>query len=112
MLVQRVPSDLGAQSACAGPVDRPVDDDAVQPRAERTPAVEAVEGADRPRERFLSAVLRCRSVLDDAICGAVRAGPVLAKERIEIRDRSGLGAPHPSGFATPEPRHRARTIRT
>ena len=35
--------DLGAQLAGAGPVDRAVDDDAVEPRAERPASVEALE---------------------------------------------------------------------
>src|SRR5690348_12794825 len=45
--------DLRAQAARARPVDRTVDDDPVQPRAERAAPVEAVEVADSGQERFL-----------------------------------------------------------
>src|SRR5437773_229471 len=85
----------GSYAAGTGPVDRAVDDDPVQPGTEGPPAVEPVERAHRGKKRFLGDVLGCRRVADDEISGAVRRPPVRAKERLEVRDRPGLGPPHP-----------------
>ena len=101
---------LAAKCACARPVDRAVDDDPVQPRPERTAPVETVEVAQRGQERLLRDVLRGGRVLDDEIGGPVRPGPVLAKQRLEVRDRSRSGAPYP-GALLPAGAHHALTIR-
>ena len=87
-------------------------DDPVEPRAEGPPDVEAVEGAERGEKGFLGDVLGGRRVLHDEIGGAMRARPVLAEQGLQVRDGSGLRPAHPGGFSTPEPRHRAPTIRT
>src|SRR5205807_1265271 len=50
-------------------------------------------------------------VVDDEVCGAVGARPVLAKEGLEVRDRSSLSAPDSRTLASGEARHRALTIR-
>ena len=101
-------SDSSRRSvACARPVDRPVDDDPVQPRPERTAPVETVEVPQRGQERLLRDVLRCGRVLDDEIGGPVRPRPVLAEQRLEVRDRSRSGAPYP-GALLPAGAHHAR----
>ena len=105
-------SDSSRRSvAGARPVDRPVDDDPVQPRPERTAPVETVEVAQRGQERLLRDVLRGGCVLDDEIGGPVRPGPVLAKQRLEVRDRSRSGAPNPGALLPAGGHHGALTIR-
>jgi putative transcriptional regulator len=95
-----VDGELAAQRPRARPVDRAVDDDPVQPRPERPPAVEAVEGADGGEEGLLRDVLGRGGVVDDEVRGAVGAGPVAPDEGLEraravypvrsLRERLGL----------------------
>src|SRR5207249_6275871 len=75
--------ELAPQRTGAAPVDRTVDDDPVQPRAERAAPVEAVEGAHGREERLLCDVLGCCGVADDEQRRAIGARPVGAKERLE-----------------------------
>ncbi len=82
--------ELPAQRACTRPVDRAVDDDAVEPRAERAPAVEAVERAHGGQERLLCDVFRSRRVADDQQRGAIRARPVPAEQLLERGGRATL----------------------
>ena len=105
--------DLGARAEAsgAGPVDRPVDDDPMQPRPERTAAVETVEVAHRGEERLLRDVLGGGRVLHDEIRGPVSPRPVLAEERLEVRGRSRLRAPNPGALLPAGAHHRALTIR-
>jgi nicotinamidase/pyrazinamidase len=103
--------DLAAQRPRAGPVDRPVDDNAVQPGPKGTAPVEPVERANGGEKSLLSNVLGGGSVVDDEVGGPVGARPVVAKQRLEVRDRPGLGATHPGTFITARSRHRAPTIR-
>src|SRR5439155_11077358 len=102
---------LCAKRSGPRPVDRAVDGDPVQPRTERAAVVEAVERAHGRKEGLLRDVLRGCGVVDDEIRGAVGAGPMLAKEGLEVRDRSSLSAPDPRALAPGEARHRALTIR-
>src|SRR5437868_1585098 len=81
---------LPAQRAGARPVDRAVDDDPVQPRAERASAVEAVERAHRGEERLLRDVLGRGGVADDEQRRTVRARPVTPKELLERLRRAAL----------------------
>ena len=82
-LRQRVGGRLGPQRAGARPVDRAVDDDPVQPRAERAAAVEAVERAQRGQERLLRDVLGGRGVVHDEPGRAVGGRPVAAEELVD-----------------------------
>ena len=76
--------DLSPERSGPGPVDRPVDDDPVKPGAERARGVEPVEGTDGGEEGLLRHVLRSGGVVNDEEGSAVGAGPVGAKERLEI----------------------------
>ena len=105
-----VAADLRAERPCAGPVDRPIDDDPVQPGPERPAPVEAVERAHGREERLLGDVLGGSGVVDDQEGGAVRARPVRAEEGLEVGGRSGLGAAHPGALAA-RARHPEATIR-
>ena len=87
--------DLAPQRAGARPVDRAVDDDPVQPRPERPPAVEAVERAQRREERLLRDVLGRRGVVDDQPRGPVR--------------RAASGGRKSSSIAAADPPCAART---
>ena len=80
-----VAAELAAQRARTRPVDCAVDDDPVQPRAERPPAVEAVERAHGCEKRLLRDVLRGGGVVDDEQRGAVGARPVQPEELLERR---------------------------
>jgi hypothetical protein len=84
------PRDLAAQLPRARVVDRPVDDDPVQPGAEGAAAVEAIQRADRGEERLLRDVLGGGRVVDDEPGGAVRARPVAAEELGEGLGRAAL----------------------
>ncbi len=92
---------LGAELARSRPVDRPVDDDPVEPRRERAAAVEAIEVADGSEEGFLRNVLRGGGVAGDEMRGPIRSRPVLAKETLEVGDRPALGSPDPGAFRHP-----------
>src|SRR5439155_9288953 len=92
---------LGAELRGASPVDRAVDRDPVQPRAEGTAAVEAVERAYGGEKRLLCDVLGRRGVVHDEIRGAVGARPVLAEEGLEIRGRSTLRTANPRALRHP-----------
>ncbi len=93
--------DLAAQLACPRPVDRPVDDDPVQPGCERPPPVEPVEIADGCEERLLRNVLGGGCVAGDELRGAERARPVLAEEPLEVGDRPLLGTLDPGALRHP-----------
>src|SRR6266511_4611398 len=92
---------LGAQLRGACPVDRAVDGDPVQPRAEGPPAVEPVERANGGEERLLRDVLRGGGVVHDEVRSAIGARPVLAEEGLEIRDRSTLRTANPRALGHP-----------
>ena len=85
---------LAAQLPCTRPVDRAVDDDPVQPRAERPSAIEAVEVADGGEEGLLRDVLGGGRVVDDEKGGPVRPWPVQAKERLDPRGGPSLRRAH------------------
>ena len=85
---------LAAQLARPRPVDRAVDDDPVQPRAEGPAAVEAVEVADGGEEGLLRDVLGGGRVVDDEIGGPVRPRPVQPKERLDPRGGPSLRRAH------------------
>ena len=104
--------DLGAQPAGARPVDRAVDHDPVQPRAERAAAVEAVEVANGGEERLLGDVLGGGGVAGDEPRRAERARPVLAKEPLEVVDRAPLGTPDPGALRHPSTLRRAFLMRS
>src|ERR1700730_16627769 len=87
-----------AQCAGAGPVDCAVDDDAMQPRAERPATVETVEPADGCEERLLCNVLGGAGVVDDEIRRTVGTRPVVSEQRFEVGDRSRLCAPNPGAL--------------
>ena len=108
---ERLVSDLAPKSPCPCPVDRPVHHDAVKPGAERTAAVEAVEGAHGGEERLLGDVLGSSSIVDDEVGGAVGTGPVVPEESLEVRGRTGLGASHPGTFLAARSCHGVPTIR-
>ena len=67
---------LGAEN-----VEGPVGDDAVQPRPERTPVVEAPERGERPLEAVGCDVVRERAPPGDRVGGTPCVAPVAAKER-------------------------------
>ncbi len=76
-----IDADLPAQLACPRPVDGAIDDDAMQPRTQRAPAVEPVQRADGRKEGFLGDVLRGRRVASDQQRRPVGIGPV-AREQL------------------------------
>ena len=78
-------SGLAAELPAAGEVDRAVDDDAMQPRAERSAPVEALEAAQRGEKGFLRDVLGGRCVVDDEKRGSKCLRPVQPKESLERR---------------------------
>src|SRR5262249_42482692 len=84
---------LAAERTRACPVDRTVDDDPVQPRAERTTAVEALQRADGCEERLLRDVLSSGCVVYDEVRGAICTWPVVAEQRLQVGDGSILCAP-------------------
>lgn len=90
--------DLGPQPPCSRPVDRAVDDDAVQPRRERPAAVEAIEVPDGGEEGFLRDVLGGSVVAGDEARGPIGARPVLSEEPLEILDRASLGTANPGAL--------------
>ena len=102
---------LGAQRAGTRPVDRVVDDDPVQPRPERTAAVEPIQRPHGREKGLLGDVLGRPRVADDQVRRAVGRPPVRAEERLEIRDRPGLGPPHPGPLVAAGARHGVPTIR-
>jgi nicotinamidase/pyrazinamidase len=108
---ERSVSDLASKGTRAGPVDRPVDDDAMEPRPEGTAPIETVECSHCGEEAFLCDVLGGRCVVDDQVGGPVGAWPVGPEQRFQIRDRSGLGASYPGALVAACGRHRAPTIR-
>ena len=73
-------------------------------------AVEAVEPAHRGEERLLGDVLRSSRVVHDQVGGPVRPGPVMPKQRLEIRDGTLLRAPDP-GALVASAGHHALTLR-
>src|SRR5206468_2073399 len=99
-----------AQLAGTRPVDRAVDDDPVQPRAERPAPVEAIQRPNCRQERLLGDVLGGSLIMDDEVRSAVGERPVRAEEGLEIGGRPGLGPANP-GALLPRARHRAPTIR-
>ena len=101
---------LRAEPARAGPVDRAVDDDPVQPRPEGAPPVEAIERADRRQECLLRDVFGGCGVVRDEIGRPIGPRPVGAEERLDVLHRAVLGAPHPGALAAPA-WHRSPTIR-
>src|SRR6266542_5554844 len=76
---------LAAELPASCPVDRAIDDDAMQPCAERPSAVETVEMAQRSEEGLLGDVLGGRCVVDDQERGPERLRPVQAEEGLECR---------------------------
>jgi len=107
----RVVPGVSAKRARPAPVDRPVDDDAMEPRAEWATPVEGVQGSHCRQERLLRDVLGGRAVVHDEVRSPIGAGPVVAKECLEVRGRSGLGAAHPGALVAACARHRLPTIR-
>ena len=105
--LQRGLADLGPQRPGPRPVDRAVDDDPVEPRPERTAAVEPVERPDRGKERLLRDVLGRGAVVDDEVGGAVGARPVLPEERLEVGQRARLGTGDPGALVGSQARHGA-----
>src|SRR5581483_8304549 len=93
--------DLGPEAAGPREVDRAVDDDAVQPRAERPAAVEAIEVAHGGEKRFLRDVLRGGGVAGDEIGGPESARPERAEQVFEVVDRPALGTPDPGALTHP-----------
>lgn len=61
-------------------VDRPVDDDALQPRAKRARLVEAVERGKRPLNGVLRHVVGRCPFGRNGTCGLPRLGPVAIEE--------------------------------
>src|SRR5690348_4428602 len=104
--------DLGAQAAGACPVDRAVDHDPVQPRAERAAAVEAVEVANSGEKRLLRDVLGGRRVAGDEPRGTQGARPMLAEQPFEVVDRALLGTPDPGALRHPTTLRRAFLMRS
>src|SRR5689334_20913729 len=102
--------DLGSEPARARPVDRAIDDDAVQPGCEGPPAIEPVEVADGGQEGLLGDVLGSGGVAGDEPRRTVRARPVLAKQPLEVGDRPLLGTPDPGALRHPSTLR--RTFRT
>jgi moderate conductance mechanosensitive channel len=96
----RLPAELPVEGAGARPVDRPVDDDPVQPRPERPSPVEAVERADRREERLLRYVLGGGRVTDHEQGGSVRAPPVVTEQVLECALVTALRGAHPGALAT------------
>ena len=64
-------------------VDRTVDDDPLQPRAERSFRVEPIKCAERFDDRFLRGLVREHPVTDDGVCPLPRKGPEALKERAD-----------------------------
>src|SRR5439155_6332691 len=73
------------------PVNGAIDRDPVQPGAERPAAVETIEVPHGREEGLLCDVLGGGGIVHDEVRRPVGARPVLAKEGLEIRDRSMLG---------------------
>ena len=96
---------LAPQLARTGVVDGAVDDDAVQPRAERPAAVEAVQRADGGQERLLGDVLGRGRVVDDEPRRPVGPRPMAAEELGEGLARAALRGAHERrlGRARPAP---------
>ena len=92
---------LAPQRPRARPVDRPVDDDPVQPGTERPAPVEAVERPDRGEEGLLGDVLRGGRVVHDQEGGPVRRRPVRPEERLHRLVRARLRGAHPGALAPP-----------
>jgi len=103
---------LRPQAACACPVDRAIDDDAMQPRPEGAPAVEAIQVPDRGKEGLLRDVLGSRGVAGDEPGGPEGARPVLAKEPLEVGDRPLLGTPDPGALRHPPTVRRSSLTRS
>src|ERR1700675_1344074 len=76
---------LAAEPARACPVDRPVDGDAMEPRPERPPTVEAIEAAQGCEECLLRDVLSRGCIVSDEIRSAQCAWPVRPEEGLEVR---------------------------
>ena len=85
---------LASQLPRARPVDRPVDDDPVQPGPEGAAAVEAVEVAHGGEERLLRDVLGCSGVVNDEVRGTVGSRPVQPEQRLDPRGGAPLGGAH------------------
>ena len=109
VLAARGSSPASPAAPRARVVDRAVDHDAVQPRAERPAAVEAVQRPDRRQERLLGDVLRGRRVVDHQPRGAVRARPVAAEELGHRLGRAPLRGVDQRPLAGAPPRRRAVT---
>ncbi len=101
--------DLGPEAARAGPVDRPVHHDPVQPRRERASPVESVEIANGGEEGLLGDVLGGGGVARDEACSAERPRPMFAKEQLEVGDRPLLGTLDPGALRHP-PNLRWQTV--
>ena len=83
----------------------------MEPGAERTPAVERVEGSHGSEEGLLGDVLGGGTIVHDQVGGPIRARPMAAEERLEVRGGTCLGAPHPGALVAARARHRLATIR-
>ena len=94
---------LAAERTRTRPVDRAVDHDPVQPRAEGAQPVEAVERPDGGEEGLLGDVFGRRGVMHDEVRSAVRARPVMPEERLEVGDRAALRAAHPGALGARHP---------
>jgi hypothetical protein len=104
-------AQLAPERARTRPVDRPVDDDPMEPGTEWPARIEALERPDRGEEGLLRDVLGGGRVVDDEVGGPVGTRPVLAEQVLDIRHGSGPGAPDRGPLPTPEARHSHPTIR-
>ena len=102
----RIGRRLAAQRSCPSPVDRAIDNDPVQPRAEGSSAIEPLERPDRGEKRLLGDVLGGGSVVDDQIGGTVSPRPVAPVELLERLVRSSLRGPDPAPLPAPVERLR------
>jgi hypothetical protein len=71
-LVSGLEHELGSQPPAPRPIDRAVDDDAVQPGAERPVAIEPVQPANCGEKGLLGNVLGRSGVMDDEVRGPER----------------------------------------
>ena len=108
---RRLEVGLGPQRSRASVVDRPVDDDAVQPRSEGPAAIEAIEVPDRSEKRLLGDVLRGGGVVDDEVRGLVGASPVEAEQLVEGSLGPALRAAHERPLISPSRCHSLPTVR-
>jgi len=103
---------LGSKRPRSRPVDRPVDDDAMQPRGERPAAVETVEVPNSGEKRLLGDVLGRRGVVDDEIGGALGLPPVTAEQLRERVLGAATGVANESAVVARSGRHLTTVRRT